>query len=301
MELRPPSSVAKRPGNRRGVPGWSDGRAGPEDAVFRVDALLGDPAVVGGAARAGPAQFVENRARSAVKILPAPSRSASAVTICASVRTPSGGGACAWRRRITRPSRLVIVPSSSAHCAIGSTTSARSAVSDRKKSATTRKSSASSRSCTWPARGAETTMLEPMTKSARTPPSVPSVSSSLVGRVARPRQVVGVDAPDAGDMRPVRGIVDLAVARQLVGLLAVLAPALAVALAGEQPQPQWGLPALPSASARLMKASVLSTPLLCCSGPRAVSTMAVAASPSRCAALISARGTPVIRSTRSGQ
>ena len=61
-------------------------------------------------------------------------------------------------------------------------------------------------------------------------------------------------------------------------------------------------PTLPSASARLMKASTLSTPLLCCSGPRAVRIMAVLAVPSmRAASSIALAGTPVIRSTRSGQ
>ena len=55
----------------------------------------------------------------------------------------------------------------------------------------------------------------------------------FIGRAARPGQFVGVDAPDAGDMGAVRGVVDLAVAGQLVGLLAVFAPALPVALPGE--------------------------------------------------------------------
>lgn len=51
-----------------------------------------------------------------------------------------------------------------------------------------------------------------------------------------------------------------------------------------------------------MKASTVSVPLLCCSAPLAVSTMAVDASPSSLAASSNwATGTPVIRSTRSGQ
>ena len=45
-------------------------------------------------------------------------------------------------------------------------------------SATTSRSSASSRPVTWPALGAETTMLLPKTSSARGPSSVPSASSS---------------------------------------------------------------------------------------------------------------------------
>ena len=51
-----------------------------------------------------------------------------------------------------------------------------------------------------------------------------------------------------------------------------------------------------------MNACTLSVPLLCCSVPRADSTIAVAASPMMCAARsICDAGTPVIRSTRSGQ
>ena len=51
-----------------------------------------------------------------------------------------------------------------------------------------------------------------------------------------------------------------------------------------------------------MKAATLSVPWLCCSVPRAVSTITVAASPSmRAARSISGAGTPVMRSTLSGQ
>ena len=64
-----------------------------------------------------------------------------------SVRTPGGGAKAGWRRR-TRPSRLVVVPASSAHWALGKTTSANRAVSEGKKSATARKSSARRRSAT---------------------------------------------------------------------------------------------------------------------------------------------------------
>ncbi len=44
------------------------------------------------------------------------------------------GGSAALLCLITRPSPLVMTPSSSAHAVVGSTTSARSAVSERKKS-----------------------------------------------------------------------------------------------------------------------------------------------------------------------
>ena len=69
------------------------------------------------------------------------------------------------------------MPVSSAHCALGNTTSANAAVSERKKSDTARKSSAWIRSVTCAERGAETTMFDAITHSARTPPSVPSRSS----------------------------------------------------------------------------------------------------------------------------
>ena len=85
-----------------------------------------------------------------------------------SVRTPSGG-ALAARRSSTRPSRFVVVPLSSAHCALGSTTSASAAVSERKKSATISVSSERSRDSMCEACGAETTGLEPITSSVRTP------------------------------------------------------------------------------------------------------------------------------------
>ena len=91
---------------------------------------------------------------------------------------PAPGGSSARRRRMTRPSRLVTVPSSSAHCAEGSTTSATFAVSERKKSATARKSSRPRRPLTFVAFGAETIGLDPTTRSARMPPGSPADSIS---------------------------------------------------------------------------------------------------------------------------
>ena len=126
-----------------------------------------------------------------------------------------------------------MVPVSSAHWVTGSTTSAIAAVSDITRSATTSRSRAASRSVTWVARGAETTMLLPNTSSARAPPSVPSESRSSYAERPGPGSESGVDAPHAGHVRAGRRVVDHPVAGQLVGLLAVLAAALAVALAGE--------------------------------------------------------------------
>ena len=91
--------------------------------------------------------------------------------------TPSGA-LIAWLRRMTRPSRLVMVPVSSAHWVTGSTTSASAAVSLITMSATTSRSSAARRSVTWEAFGAETTMLEPKTSRLLGPSGVPSASSS---------------------------------------------------------------------------------------------------------------------------
>ncbi len=136
------------------------------------------------------------------------------------------------RRRITRPSRLVIVPSSSAHCVVGSTTSASAAVSERKKSPTTSRSSFRS-----PPRcvrfGAETTRLEPITSRASTPGS-PRVESISYADAPGPGSASG----STFQMRrraPRCRVVEPAVAGELVGLLSVLAATLAVALAGEAP------------------------------------------------------------------
>ena len=71
-----------------------------------------------------------------------------------------------------------MVPDSSAHCVMGSTTSAIAAVSLITMSQTTSRSSDSSRWVMWVARGAETTMLLPNTSSAFGPPPSPSESSS---------------------------------------------------------------------------------------------------------------------------
>ena len=54
------------------------------------------------------------------------------------------------------------------------------------------------------------------------------------GRQARVRDGRFLDAPDAGDVLAVLGVLDVARAGQLIALLAVLAPALAVALAGDR-------------------------------------------------------------------
>ena len=67
------------------------------------------------------------------------------------------------------------------------------------------------------------------------PPGSPGGFDQLVRRLARTRQITFRDAPDGGDIAPRVGIVDAAVARQLVGLLPVLASTLSVSLAGDRP------------------------------------------------------------------
>ncbi len=88
-----PLGVGKPSTKRRGVPGWSPVGTRPEDAVPRVDALVGDARVVGGAARAGAAQLVEDLARLAGtgSALRGPAPRPGRTRISRSVRTPAGG------------------------------------------------------------------------------------------------------------------------------------------------------------------------------------------------------------------
>ena len=107
-----------------------------------------------------------------------------------------------------------------------------------------------------------------------------------------------VDAPDRGHVRSSVRVGQLAVAGQLVGLLAVFPAALSVALPGDGAVAGRRLAGSPSARARLMYAWAVSVPELCCSAPRAVKIIALGAVAS---AFTTARrsdsGTPVIRST----
>jgi hypothetical protein len=96
--------------------------------------LVGDAVVVGQPALGGDPQLVQDLGRAAERELVArPSRRASSHSIHQSVRA-SPGGSTALLYLITRPSPLVTRPSSSAQTVLGRTTSARAAVSDRKKS-----------------------------------------------------------------------------------------------------------------------------------------------------------------------
>ena len=170
---------------------------------------------------------------SPLKCFPAPSRSASVARSCRSSGTPVGGSS-ALRRRMTRPSRLVIVPSSSAHMALGRTTSASSAVSERKKSLTARKSRSPSRLMTRRASGALTATLRREHEEGADAAVGAERVEQLERRPPGHRQVVGVDPPDGGDVGAGGRVLQRAVAGQLVGLLPVLAAALPVALAGDR-------------------------------------------------------------------
>ena len=111
--------------------------------------------------------------------------------IHSSSRTPSGG-VSARRRRMTRPSRFVIVPSSSAHWGTGRTTSARAAVSERKKSDTTSRSSRPSRLPHAPTRSAPRRRRWIRARAAPAArPSVPSACSSSTAGMPAPGMTAG--------------------------------------------------------------------------------------------------------------
>ena len=127
-----------------------------------------------------------------------------------------------------------MVPSSSAHWATGSTTSAVAAVSDSTTSATTRQVERGEPLLHVPGvRRADDRVAAEEAAAPTGRSRVPRSSQQLVRRAARAGQLVRVDAPDGGDVGARGGVVEPAVAGQLVGLLPVLAAALAVALAGE--------------------------------------------------------------------
>ena len=130
------------------------------------------------------------------------------------------------------------MPSSSAHCATGSTTSAeRGRLGQERGRHTTRKSSAPSLRSIRRGRGADTTTLLPITSSARGPVRRPERVEQLERRPSRPGKPRRVDAPYRRDMLAGGRVVDAAIAGQLIGLLAVLAAALAVALTGQAAVP----------------------------------------------------------------
>ncbi len=130
----------------------------------------------------------------------------------------------------------------------------------------------------------------------------PGASNSSKADRAGPGQVVGVDAPDGGDVRAGGGVRQRPVARQLVGLLPVLTPSLPVALAGDRAPAAAGTPRQPEGQRQV-------DPRLRDVGAAAVLLGSAGgehdrlAGPGRARTVRrwSATGTPVSRSTRSGQ
>ena len=183
------------------------------------------------------------------------------------------------------------MPASSAHCATGSTTSAIAAVSDRKAS---HHHQQVERARAAPRRGRRRARrpprCEPMHQQRADLAGAERVQQFVGGRARAAAASSGSTPQTAATAARCARVVDVAVAGQLIGLLPVLAPALAVALAGQAAVAAAGLPALPSASIRLIKASDIVGALgSAARRPRPVSTMRVAASAEQCAGLRSWR------------
>ena len=233
-------------------------RARPEDAVLVVDPVVGDAGVVGDARRRWPGAAPRRPSPGRPRTVAAPEplgqrredlagRCGRRSAACQRLAAPDAPGPRGWSS--CRPPR----PTAST----GRTTSASAAVSDRTKSQTARKSRAPSRSMTRAASGARDQRRWSRARAAR----------GRRRRCRARRAVRTPDLPGAGQRRPGRrprrrrrargrpGRSMLAVAGQLVGLLPVLATALAVALTGEAAVAA-ARPARagPSASARLIQA-----------------------------------------------
>ena len=300
-----PSAVAKPSANSRGVPRCRERRARAHRA--------GPRRARRGSARSSPRDHPRWPGPSSSKTAagsrsnrhgaPEPSSARSAST-SSSLRA-SPGASTALRRRSTRPSRLVIVPSSSAHWVTGSTTSASSVVSLGTRSQTTSRSSAASRRRTALASGALTTGLLPCTNSARTSP--PQLAEQLDGGNARAGQRLRGRRPTP--RRRARGRAGpRCCGSRAAGRTSARArgrPARCPARSGSRSQRR-GRPGRPSARARLIAAVTVSVPSACCSTPRPVSTIAPAAAVHRRRVGEHAArprrswgsGTPVIAATR---
>ncbi len=195
-----------------------------------------------------------------------------------------------------------MVPSSSAHCATGSTTSAWAAVSDRNEIG-------HHQQVEGVEPGAELHRRRRRNDDVRAEHQEAAYRRAerrqqFGGGQAGPRQVVGIDAPDRGDLGAMRRDCRACDSRE-AGPPSGRArgrPGRCPGRSGSHSRSS-GLPALPSASARLMNASTLSTPWLCCSGPRAGQHHGGGrfAHDVRRPRSILRAGTPVMRSTRSGQ
>ena len=124
----------------------------------------------------------------------------------------------------------------------------------------------------------------------------------LERRQPRAGQLGGVDPPDRGDVRAVGRVGQLAVAGQLVGLLAVLTPALPVALPGDRAVARVRAPGQPEGQGEVdegLRGVGAAAVLL--GAARGQNHRAVGRRERLDGRRSSATGTPVIRSTRSGQ
>ena len=200
-----------------------------------ADPLVGDAGVVGPAAGRGPAQLVEDLLRVGRRTAPASRSALGQPGEHVEVAADPGG-------RVDRP-----LPQDHPALEVGHGAGLLGPLGDRQHDVGERGGlrqhdvgdheqveRAPSRRRTWVALGAETTTLLPKTSSACGPAVGAERVEQLVRR-ARPGRAAtpGRTPHTAGDVLARGRVVDHPVAGQLVGLLAVLAAALAVALPGE--------------------------------------------------------------------
>ena len=263
------------------------------------------PGVVGDAAGGGPAQLVEDRRAGRREPRRPDARAGSA----SSARIVQVGADARRRRRAARGGAAPGPPGWSScrpprpTARSGSTTSASAAVSRQHEVGDHQQVQARSR------------RLDPGRAGARRPPGWsrrPAAPAARPGcrarRAARrptrpgPGSVGRVDAPHPGDVRAGRRVVDLPVAGQLVGLLPVLAAALAVALAGEAAVPGAGAAGQAEGEGQVDERGDRVDALgVLLGAARGEDDRAGRAVPSaRAVASRSATGTPVSRSTRAG-
>ncbi len=126
------------------------------------------------------------------------------------------------------------MPSSSAHCRTGSTTSAIAAVSDSRKSHTHQQIEGAQPVDDVPGPGRRHREVGAVHHQRAWSAGAAEHVEQFVRAAARPGQVRRIDAPTRVRRAACNGIADLAVAGQLVRLLPVFAATLAVALTGDR-------------------------------------------------------------------
>ena len=132
--------------------------------------------------------------------------------------------------------------------------------------------------------GSETSGLKQMEEQALISPRV-DLAEYLITIDALARHLVDVDAPHSGHVGAVFGVLDIAGAGQEVAFLAVLAPALAVALAGDRGVAATRPADAPGGQHDIDGPQQFCTPWLWCSMPRACMRKLVFAVPHHSAAL----------------